>query len=106
MAGAVGDILEFRGPFEYWRHTFVALPSRYVNSALAREVVAQLRNDGYVEEEVRGTDRAGMNRYDAGLRRKARRLAGPIAVLNFAKKTRVSSMPSTVGKRHLTSSIG
>jgi hypothetical protein len=44
---------------------FVALPPSYVNSALAREVVAQVRNDGYVEEEVRGTIRLTARGYMA-----------------------------------------
>jgi hypothetical protein len=33
---------------------FMALSPEFLDSALAREVVAQLRNDGHIEEEVRG----------------------------------------------------
>jgi len=36
---------------------FVALPPLFMDSALAREVVAQLRNEGYIEEKMRGTIR-------------------------------------------------
>jgi len=36
---------------------FITLSPQFVDSALAREVVAQLRNDGYIEERVRGTVR-------------------------------------------------
>jgi hypothetical protein len=36
---------------------FLALPKPTVDSSLAREVVAELRNEGYVEEQVRGVIR-------------------------------------------------
>jgi len=36
---------------------FIVLPPNLVDSALIREVVAQLRNEGSVEEKVRGTIR-------------------------------------------------
>lgn len=36
---------------------FVTLSKQTVDSSLAREVVAELRNDGYVEEQVRGVIR-------------------------------------------------
>jgi hypothetical protein len=36
---------------------FLTLPNRTVDSSLAREVVADLRNEGYVEEQVRGVIR-------------------------------------------------
>ena len=36
---------------------FVTLPNQTVDSSLAREVVAELRNEGYVEEQVRGVIR-------------------------------------------------
>jgi hypothetical protein len=38
------------------RH-FLSLSKQAVDSALAREIVAELRNEGHVEEEVRGTIR-------------------------------------------------
>ena len=38
-------------------HQFVALPKRTVDSALARGIVAELRNEGYVEEQIRGVIR-------------------------------------------------
>ena len=36
---------------------FVELPKQTLASAMAREIVANLRNEGYVEEEVRGVIR-------------------------------------------------
>jgi hypothetical protein len=36
---------------------FVTLPQHTVDSSLAREAVAELRNEGYVEEQVRGVVR-------------------------------------------------
>ena len=36
---------------------FVRLSKEGVDSSLAREIVAELRNEGHVEEEVRGTVR-------------------------------------------------
>ena len=36
---------------------FVTLSKQTVDSSLAREVVAELRNEGYVEEQVRGVIR-------------------------------------------------
>jgi hypothetical protein len=36
---------------------FITLSRQFLDSALAREVVAQLRNEGYLEEKVRGTIR-------------------------------------------------
>ena len=36
---------------------FVVLPLQLMDSPLAREVVAQLRNEGYIEEKLRGTVR-------------------------------------------------
>jgi hypothetical protein len=41
-----------------WDSTeFITLSRQFLDSALAREVVAQLRNEGYLEEKVRGTIR-------------------------------------------------
>ena len=36
---------------------FVTLPKRTVDSSLARGVIAELRNEGYVEEQIRGVIR-------------------------------------------------
>jgi hypothetical protein len=36
---------------------FVQLPQPTIDSAAARQMVAELRNEGYVEEEVRGVIR-------------------------------------------------
>ena len=36
---------------------FVQLPQPTIDSAAARQMVAELRNEGYVEEEVRGVVR-------------------------------------------------
>jgi hypothetical protein len=36
---------------------FLSLSKQAIDSALAREIVAELRNEGHVEEEVRGTIR-------------------------------------------------
>jgi len=36
---------------------FLELPKQTLASAMAREIVATLRNEGYVEEEVRGVIR-------------------------------------------------
>jgi hypothetical protein len=44
---------------------FLTLSKQTVDSALAREVVAELRNEGYVEEEVRGVIRLTPRGYRA-----------------------------------------
>jgi len=36
---------------------FLTLSRQTVDSSLAREVIAQLRNDGYIEEDMRGVIR-------------------------------------------------
>ena len=36
---------------------FVTLPKQTVDSCIAREAVAELRNEGYVEEQIRGVIR-------------------------------------------------
>jgi len=43
---------------------FVSLSKQTMDSSLAREVVAELRNDGYVEEQVRGVIRLTRSGYD------------------------------------------
>jgi hypothetical protein len=48
---------------------FVTLPKRTVDSSLARGVVAELRNEGYVEEQIRGVIRLtarGYKEYGSG----------------------------------------
>jgi len=44
---------------------FLSLPKETVDSALAREIVAELRNEGHVEEDVRGTIRLTPRGYRA-----------------------------------------
>jgi len=44
---------------------FVTLSKQTVDSALAREAVAELRNEGYIEEEVRGVIRFTQRGYKA-----------------------------------------
>ena len=44
---------------------FLTLSKQTVDSALAREVVAELRNEGHVEEEVRGVIRLTPRGYRA-----------------------------------------
>jgi predicted transcriptional regulator len=43
--------------YEHDPAQFVTLPRQTVDSSAAREAVAQLRNEGYVEEEMRGVIR-------------------------------------------------
>jgi hypothetical protein len=43
---------------------FVSLSKQTMDSSLAREVVAELRNDGYVEEQVRGVIRLTPSGYN------------------------------------------
>lgn len=42
---------------------FVQLPQPTIDSAAARQMVAELRNEGYVEEEVRGVVRLTLRGY-------------------------------------------
>jgi predicted transcriptional regulator len=44
---------------------FLSLSKEAIDSALGREIVAELRNEGYVEEEVRGTIRLTPRGYRA-----------------------------------------
>ena len=46
------------------RH-FVSLSKEAMDSALGREIVAELRNEGHIEEEVRGTIRLTPRGYRA-----------------------------------------
>jgi len=43
--------------YEHDPAQFVTLPQQTVDSSAAREVVSQLRNEGYVEEQIRGVVR-------------------------------------------------
>jgi len=43
----------------------LSLSKETVDSALAREIVAELRNEGYVEEEIRGVIRLTPRGYRA-----------------------------------------
>jgi hypothetical protein len=63
----VRDGLRFKLAQQYQedpRH-FLSLSKQAVDSALAREIVAQLRNEGHVEEDVRGTIRLTPRGYRA-----------------------------------------
>ena len=44
---------------------FLSLSREVIDSALSREIVAELRNEGHVEEEVRGTVRLTPRGYRA-----------------------------------------
>lgn len=51
---------------EHYEHNpkeFVTLPRQTVDSSLARLAVAELRNEGYVEEQVRGVVRLTLRGY-------------------------------------------
>ena len=43
--------------YEHDPREFVRLPQQTVDSSVARAAVAELRNEGYVEEQVRGVIR-------------------------------------------------
>jgi len=43
--------------YEYDPGQFVTLSKQTVDSCFAREIVAELRNEGYIEEQVRGVIR-------------------------------------------------
>jgi len=45
--------------------SFLTLSREVIDSALSREIVAELRNEGHVEEEVRGTIRLTPRGYRA-----------------------------------------
>ena len=44
---------------------FLSLSKEAIDSALGREIVAELRNEGHIEEEVRGTIRLTARGYRA-----------------------------------------
>jgi hypothetical protein len=52
-----GLILDLAERYEENPGQFVQLPQPTMASAAARQMVAELRNEGYVEEEVRGVVR-------------------------------------------------
>jgi hypothetical protein len=43
---------------------FVRLPQQTVDSSIARVAVAELRNEGYVEEQIRGVVRLTLRGYN------------------------------------------
>lgn len=47
------------------RHVFLSLSKEAMDSTSAREIVAELRNEGHIEEEVRGTIRLTQRGYRA-----------------------------------------
>jgi hypothetical protein len=52
-----GLILDLAERYEENPGQFVHLPQPTIDSSVARQTVAELRNEGYVEEEVRGVVR-------------------------------------------------
>ena len=50
-------LLTLAGLYEEDPSQFVTLPKQTVDSSIAREAVAELRNEGIVEEQVRGVIR-------------------------------------------------
>ncbi len=56
---------------------FLSLSKQSVDSPLAREIVAELRNEGHVEEEVRGTIRFTPRGYDSRHLRQLLKLITP-----------------------------
>ena len=63
----VRDGLRFKLAQQYRKDPthFLNLSKQSVDSAQAREIVAELRNEGHVEEEVRGTIRLTPRGYRA-----------------------------------------
>ena len=63
----VRDGLRFKLAQQYRKDPmyFLSLSKQSVDSAQAREIVAELRNEGHVEEEVRGTIRLTPRGYRA-----------------------------------------
>ncbi|HXY51882.1 MAG TPA: hypothetical protein VEI01_20715 [Terriglobales bacterium] len=57
--------LELAESYEEDPSQFVSLPQPTVASAMAREVVAELRHEGYVEEQMRGVIRLTARGYKA-----------------------------------------
>jgi hypothetical protein len=50
--------------YEHDPGEFVRLPQTTVDSSMARVAVAELRNEGYVEEQVRGVVRLTLRGYN------------------------------------------
>lgn len=50
--------------YEHNPQEFVTLPQQTVDSSFARVAVAELRNEGYVEEQVRGVVRLTLRGYN------------------------------------------
>jgi hypothetical protein len=50
--------------YEHDPREFVRLPQQTVDSSFARVAVAELRNEGYVEEQVRGVVRLTLRGYN------------------------------------------
>ena len=60
-----GLLVALAGRYEEDPVQFVTLSKRTLDSAVAREAVAELRNEGYVEEQVRGVIRLTPRGYRA-----------------------------------------
>jgi hypothetical protein len=50
--------------YEHDPREFVRLPQQTVDSSFARVAVAELRNEGYVEEQIRGVVRLTLRGYN------------------------------------------
>jgi hypothetical protein len=63
----VRDGLRFKLAEQYRENPtgFLTLSKEAIDSALGREIIAELRNEGHVEEEVRGTIRLTPRGYRA-----------------------------------------
>ncbi len=60
-----GLLVTLAGQYEKDPVQFVTLSKQTLGSSVAREVVAELRNEGYVEEQVRGVIRLTPRGYRA-----------------------------------------
>jgi hypothetical protein len=60
-------LLTLGGKYQEDPRQFVTLPKQTMDSAVARQIVADLRNQGYVEEQVRGVIRLTARGYSAYL---------------------------------------
>jgi hypothetical protein len=71
-----GLILDLAEHYEENPGQFVQLPQPTMASAVTRQMVAELRNEGYVEEEIRGVVRLTPRGYQAFKKRTTTPLTG------------------------------
>lgn len=72
-----GLIVDLAERYEENPGQFVQLPQPTIDSAAARQMVAELRNEGYVEEEVRGVVRLTQRGYQLYKKRAGNGFAAP-----------------------------